>query len=78
MEANEDKINAVTQFATKLVEEDHFEADKIKKKAASIHERRDTNRDKAQELMDQLRDQLQLHQFLQDSDELQQWIQAKK
>ncbi|XP_050537659.1 spectrin beta chain isoform X3 [Daktulosphaira vitifoliae] len=78
MEANDDKINGVTQFASKLVEEDHYDADKVKKKADNIEERRDANRKKAQELMDQLKDQLQLHQFLQDSDELQQWIQEKK
>lgn len=42
-----------------------FAADKVKKKAENITERRDVNRDRAFELMEKLKDQLQLHQFLQ-------------
>lgn len=42
-----------------------FSADKVKKKAENITERRDVNRDRALELMEKLKDQLQLHQFLQ-------------
>lgn len=42
-----------------------FPADKVKKKAENIIDRRNTNRERALELMEKLKDQLQLHQFLQ-------------
>lgn len=42
-----------------------FIADKVKKKADNLNERRNINREKALELMERLKDQLQLHQFLQ-------------
>ena len=42
-----------------------YVADKIGKKAESIAERQRTNREKALQLMDKLRDMLELHQFLQ-------------
>lgn len=65
MEANEDRINAVGQFAARLADEGHFDADRILKKADSISERRAANRARALAMMERLRDQLQLHQFLQ-------------
>uniref|UniRef100_A0ABD2X9X6 Spectrin beta chain n=1 Tax=Trichogramma kaykai TaxID=54128 RepID=A0ABD2X9X6_9HYME len=77
MDANDEKINAVVQFAARLVDDGHFAADKVKRKAESINERRNTNRDKAQQMMDRLRDQLQLQMFLQDCEELGEWIQEK-
>ncbi|CAB0021096.1 unnamed protein product, partial [Nesidiocoris tenuis] len=42
-----------------------FLGDKVIKRAENIDERRNNNRTKAQELMDKLKDQLELHQFLQ-------------
>lgn len=78
MEANEDKINSVVQFANRLVEERHFDADKIQRKAENIEQRRNANKEKALQLMEKLQDQLQLHQFLQDCDELGEWVQEKK
>lgn len=39
--------------------------DKVLKKAKSIEERRNSNRQKAQENMEKLKDQLLLHEFLQ-------------
>lgn len=77
MEANDDKINSVVQFANRLVEERHFDADKIQRKAENIDSRRNTNREKALQQMEKLQDQLQLHQFLQDCDELGEWVQEK-
>ncbi|XP_050677383.1 spectrin beta chain isoform X1 [Leptidea sinapis] len=77
MEANDDKINSVVQFANRLVEERHFDADKIQRKAESIRARRDSNREKALQQLEKLQDQLQLHQFLQDCDELAEWVQEK-
>nr|XP_049700512.1 spectrin beta chain isoform X10 [Helicoverpa armigera] len=77
MEANDDKINSVVQFANRLVEERHFDADKIQRKADNIDARRNANREKALQQMEKLQDQLQLHQFLQDCDELAEWVQEK-
>ncbi|XP_065222378.1 spectrin beta chain isoform X3 [Planococcus citri] len=78
MEANDDKINNVVQFANRLCEEGHFESDKVKKKADNINDRRNLNRERALELMEKLKDQLQLHQFLQDCEELSEWVLEKK
>lgn len=40
MEANDDKINQIVQVADTLVEKDHYDADKIHKRAENINERR--------------------------------------
>ena len=77
MEANDEKINSVVQFAHRLCDEGHFASDKIGKKAESIGERRNANREKALALMERLKDMLQLHQFLQDCEELDEWIVEK-
>nr|XP_027207982.1 spectrin beta chain-like isoform X6 [Penaeus vannamei] len=77
MEANDEKINGICQFAQRLLDEEHFAADKIQKKAENIEERRQQNRDRAMEQMERLRDQLQVHQFLQDCEELNDWVQEK-
>ncbi|CAG0924866.1 unnamed protein product, partial [Notodromas monacha] len=77
MEANDEKINTVIQFAHRLCDEGHFASDKIGKKADSIAERRNANREKALGLMERLRDLLQQHQFLQDCEELDEWIVEK-
>lgn len=77
MEANDDKINSVVQFASRLTEEGHFDADKVQKKAENIDSRRNINREKALAQLEKLQDQLQLHQFLQDCDELGEWVQEK-
>ncbi|XP_076312784.1 spectrin beta chain-like isoform X3 [Tachypleus tridentatus] len=77
MEANDEKINSVIQFSQRLCDEGHFAEDKIRKKAENIAERRTANRERANEQMEKLKDQLQLHQFLQNCDELSDWMQEK-
>ncbi|CAG2100104.1 unnamed protein product [Medioppia subpectinata] len=77
MEANDDKINGVIQFAHRLSEEQHFDSDKIIRKAENVNDRRQSNREKAQQMTDKLRDDLQLQQFLQNCQELNEWIQEK-
>ncbi|KAK0158327.1 hypothetical protein PV328_009343 [Microctonus aethiopoides] len=77
MDANDDKINSVVQFAARLVDEGHFASDKVRKKAENISERRNINREKANQLMEKLKDQLQLQMFLQDCEELGEWVQEK-
>ncbi|XP_071163379.1 spectrin beta chain-like isoform X10 [Mytilus edulis] len=76
-DANDEKINAVLQFANRLIEDNHYAADKIHKKAENINERRDVNRNRAGDQLDKLRDQLLLQQFLQECDELRDWLHDK-
>ncbi|XP_066147280.1 spectrin beta chain isoform X2 [Euwallacea fornicatus] len=77
MEANDDKINTVVEFSRRLCDEGHFATDKIGKRADNLDERRLANKEKAHALFERLRDQLELHQFLRDCDELGEWIQEK-
>ena len=42
-DANDEKINAVLQFANRLIEDNHYAADKIHKKAENINERWDSS-----------------------------------
>ncbi|XP_061173790.1 spectrin beta chain-like isoform X5 [Saccostrea echinata] len=77
MDANDEKINAVLQFANRLIEDQHYAADKVHKKAENISERRDVNRQRAYEQLDRLKDQLLLQQFLQECDELRDWLHDK-
>ena len=77
MDANDDKVNNVIQFAQRLEDEGHFAADKAQRKAENISERREANRQRAVQLMEKLRDALQLQQFLQDCEEFSGWIQEK-
>merc|ERR1712241_1057845 len=77
MEANDDKVNGVLEFAQRLVSEQHFASEKIARKAEDISDRRNTNHEMALSQLEKLRDQLLLHQFLQDCEELHDWIQEK-
>lgn len=42
MDANDEKINAVLQFANRLIEDNHYAADKVHNKAENINERYST------------------------------------
>uniref|UniRef100_A0A1A9URJ1 Spectrin beta chain n=1 Tax=Glossina austeni TaxID=7395 RepID=A0A1A9URJ1_GLOAU len=77
MEANDDKINTLLQVADTLVEKEHFDAEKIGKRAENIASRRDDNRRRALEQHEKLKNQVKLHEFLQDLDELAEWVQEK-
>merc|ERR1719461_852461 len=70
MEANDDKVNGVLSFAERLLQEQHFASEKIAKKAEDIQDRRNSNHEMALAQLEKLRDQLLLHQFLQDCEEL--------
>jgi spectrin beta len=77
LEANDDKINTIIQVADTLVEKKHFDADKIHKRAENIAQRREVNRERAIELQEKLKNQVKLHEFLQDLEELNEWVQEK-
>ncbi|XP_070506050.1 spectrin beta chain isoform X5 [Chironomus tepperi] len=77
MEANDDKINTIIQVSDTLVEKQHFDSDRIQKRAENIVQRRDANRERALELHEKLKNQVKLHEFLQDLEELNEWVQEK-
>jgi len=77
MDANDDKVNGVLSFAERLLQENHFASDKISKKLEEISERRNKNRDEAMEQLERIRDQHLLHTFLQDCEELHDWVQER-
>merc|ERR1719461_2599505 len=77
MDANDDKINGVISFADRLLQEEHFAADKISKKLEEVSERRNNNRAAAMDQLERIRDQHLLHTFLQDCEELHDWIQER-
>ncbi|GFN97697.1 spectrin beta chain [Plakobranchus ocellatus] len=77
MDANDEKIDQVVHLAEQLLSENHYDKDKIHKKNETIKERRDQNRQRADEQLERLKDQLTLQQFLQECDELRDWLQDK-
>ena len=77
MEANDEKINTIVQVSDTLVEKQHFDSDRINKRAENIAQRRDANRNRAIELHEKLKNQVKLHEFLQDLEELNEWVQEK-
>lgn len=77
MDANDDKIRGVVQYGDQLCGDGHYSADKIHKKARNIEERRAANREKAQQVLDKLREAVNVQQFLSDCEELREWIEEK-
>ncbi|XP_075591852.1 spectrin beta chain isoform X2 [Dermatophagoides farinae] len=77
LDANEERVRNVLLFAKRLTDENHFDSDKIQKKAANIEQRFVNNREKSKELWQKLQDMYKLQQFLQNCDELNEWIQEK-
>jgi spectrin beta len=77
MEANDEKINTIIQVSDTLVDKQHFDADRIHKRAENIAQRRDANRERALEMHEKLKNQVKLHEFLQDLEELNEWVQEK-
>merc|ERR1712241_720729 len=70
-------FNRDAKQAEVLLSQQHFAAEKIARKAEDISDRRNTNHEMALSQLEKLRDQLLLHQFLQDCEELHDWIQEK-
>lgn len=78
MVANQDRVRNVLDTAQKLQNENHHDADKIRRKANNIGDRFNNNQAKTKQMMDKLQDQYKLQQFLQNVNELNEWIQEKK
>lgn len=64
-------------FGDQLCGDGHYSADKVHKKARNIEERRESNREKAVQSFNKLKDSLALQQFLSDCEELREWIEEK-
>lgn len=77
MDANDDKFNTIVTVADTLVDKQHYDADKIKKRADIIDQRREANRERAVEQHEKLINQVKLHEFLQDLEELTEWVSEK-
>uniref|UniRef100_UPI00358EA8B4 spectrin beta chain, non-erythrocytic 1-like n=1 Tax=Myxine glutinosa TaxID=7769 RepID=UPI00358EA8B4 len=77
MDTNEERINGVVELGEKLVTDGNFYSEKISEKVNSIRERANKNRHGAKDLVDKLRDNQELQKLLQDSRELNLWINEK-
>ncbi|VDO46402.1 unnamed protein product, partial [Onchocerca flexuosa] len=75
--AQEEKINALDEFATKLIQGQHYAADDVGRRRASLLDRRKQLMKKASERRHQLENSYRLHQFDRDCDEMVGWIKEK-
>ncbi|CAF4529130.1 unnamed protein product, partial [Rotaria socialis] len=77
MTANEDKIQGVCSFAQRLCQENHYLGDRILSRASVINDRYSANRQTAIEMQDKLHESLKYFQFIQDCDDLKEWLEMK-
>uniref|UniRef100_A0A8C9WAK5 Spectrin alpha, non-erythrocytic 1 n=1 Tax=Scleropages formosus TaxID=113540 RepID=A0A8C9WAK5_SCLFO len=70
LSAQEEKITALDEFATKLIQNNHYAKDDLLNRRNALH-------DRAQSRRAALEDSFQLQQFFRDSDELTSWINEK-
>uniref|UniRef100_A0A0N5ANF9 Spectrin alpha chain n=1 Tax=Syphacia muris TaxID=451379 RepID=A0A0N5ANF9_9BILA len=75
--AQEEKINALNQFATKLVQEKHYAAADVLKRRDALIKRREQLMKKAAERRLLLQNAYKLQQFDRDCDEMEAWINEK-
>lgn len=76
--ANEEKINDVISFAKRLCEENHYASQRINDKASDIEVRFNANKQIAQDTLQNVRDSIQYFQYVQDCDELREWLETKQ
>ena len=77
MTANEDKIQGVCSFAQRLCQENHYLGDRILSRASVINDLYAANRQSALEMHDRLHQSLKYFQFIQDCDDLKEWLDMK-
>ncbi|KAK9533937.1 hypothetical protein VZT92_009024 [Zoarces viviparus] len=77
MEANEDKIDGTLQGGQRLVDGNNLYSGKVQDKMASIRDRQNKNKRRAQEVSEKLRDNRDLQHFLQNTQDLTVWINEK-
>ena len=77
MSANEDKIQGVCSFAQRLCQENHYLGDRILSRASTINDRYADSRQAALEMHEKLQESLKYFQFIQDCDDLKEWLDMK-
>ncbi|XP_034050754.1 spectrin beta chain, erythrocytic isoform X1 [Thalassophryne amazonica] len=77
IEANKDKIDGTLEGGQRLVDSNNLYADKVQEKMDSIRDRHNTNKERAQEVSERLRDNRDLQHFLQNTQDLTVWINEK-
>ncbi|XP_018608375.1 spectrin alpha chain, non-erythrocytic 1-like isoform X4 [Scleropages formosus] len=77
LSAQEEKITALDEFATKLIQNNHYAKDDVAARRDALLNRRNALHDRAQSRRAALEDSFQLQQFFRDSDELTSWINEK-
>ncbi|CAF0706136.1 unnamed protein product [Brachionus calyciflorus] len=75
--ANKDKIDGIALSAKSLGEDQHREIDSILKKADDIKQRYLENEKRSARVVNRLRDSVKYYQFLQECDELKEWLEYK-
>lgn len=75
--ASEEKIQGVNSFAERLCQENHYLGDRIYSRAISINDRYVSNRQIAAETQTKLKESLSYFQFIQDCDDLKEWLEMK-
>jgi len=76
--ANKDKIDGVSQSARSLAEDQHRDASTITEKAQDIKKRFSENENRSLAVLNRLKDSVRYYQFLQDCDELKEWLEYKQ
>ncbi|XP_073456177.1 spectrin alpha chain, non-erythrocytic 1 [Aquarana catesbeiana] len=77
LSAQEEKITALDEFATKLIQNKHYAMDDVATRRDALLSRRNTLHERALYRRTQLADSFHLQQFFRDSDELKSWINEK-
>ncbi|XP_072287916.1 spectrin alpha chain, non-erythrocytic 1 isoform X3 [Pyxicephalus adspersus] len=77
LSAQEEKITALDEFATKLIQNKHYAMDDVATRRDALLSRRNTLHERALYRHNQLADSFHLQQFFRDSDELKSWINEK-
>jgi spectrin alpha len=75
--AQEEKINALNEFATKLIEGPHYASEDVARRRQSLLDRRRQLMNRSEDRRDRLRESYRLHQFDRDCEEMVSWINEK-
>uniref|UniRef100_A0A8C5BJI1 Spectrin alpha, non-erythrocytic 1 n=1 Tax=Gadus morhua TaxID=8049 RepID=A0A8C5BJI1_GADMO len=77
LSAQEEKITALDEFATKLIDNNHYAKEDVATRRDALLNRRNALHERAQSRRAGLEDSFHLQQFFRDSDELKSWINEK-
>ncbi|XP_071821753.1 spectrin alpha chain, non-erythrocytic 1-like isoform X5 [Apostichopus japonicus] len=77
LNAQEDKIKALDEFATKLIENDHYASPDVEQRRDALLDRRHALIDRSDNRSKLLEDSLRYQKFDRDADEVESWIRDK-